>query len=151
LVRDLKTGRSHPRTGDEKDPIATRDIQLGLYGLVTRKLAQQWKMPEKAGVAYVYVSGRGEPERAFATDDDFDKLQAATRDWLKVSVGLLHARLFPRSPDADDCKFCPFSVLCGDSTDRATAVLADTGDGPLRAFRELKMGTEDLPEVANED
>jgi len=77
LLRDLKTGSSHPRSGEEKDPTVARDIQLGLYGLVTKKLARQWKVPDKAGVAYVYVSGRGEPERSFATDEDFDKLLTA--------------------------------------------------------------------------
>jgi len=58
---------------------------------VTKKLARQWKVPDKAGVAYVYVSGRGEPERAFATDEDFDKLLTATRNWLTV-VGRAAAR-----------------------------------------------------------
>ncbi len=147
LLRDLKTGSSHPRSGKEKDPTVARDIQLGLYGLVTKKLARQWKVPDKAGVAYVYVSGRGEPERAFATDEDFDKLLTATRNWLTVSVGLLRARLFPRSPASDDCRFCPFPMLC---SGRATTALADVEDGPLRAFLELKLGDEDALEVADE-
>ena len=66
LLRDLKTGRDHPRIGDEAGPTPGRDVQLGLYGLVARKLAAKWGIPTEIQAAYVYP--RNGEERAFRGD-----------------------------------------------------------------------------------
>ncbi|MEW6272277.1 MAG: PD-(D/E)XK nuclease family protein, partial [Thermodesulfobacteriota bacterium] len=39
LVRDLKTGKAHPRTGKEAAADHRRDVQLALYGMVLRQSA----------------------------------------------------------------------------------------------------------------
>ena len=66
LVRDLKSGKAHPRVKPEADPTPLRDVQLGLYQLAARKLAAAWGTPQKVAGAYAYASGRGDvEERAF--------------------------------------------------------------------------------------
>lgn len=141
LVRDLKSGKAHPRRGDESGPTALRDVQLGVYALATRKLAPAWKVPRRLAAAYVYASGRGEvEERAFR--DDVGELEKATAGWLATAGQLLAARAFPPTPDRDDCRFCPFAPVCGDhAVERACAGLADA-DGPLGRFGALKLGDE---------
>jgi RecB family exonuclease len=62
LVRDLKSGRAHPRRGKEIEPTPVRDLQLGLYQLAARELASAWGTPEKVLAAYAYASGRGAAE-----------------------------------------------------------------------------------------
>lgn len=143
VVRDLKSGRSHPRRGDEADPTPDRDVQLGLYALATRALASAWKVPEKVVAAYVYASGRGEvEERAFRVDPA--ALEAATARWLATAGHLLSERAFTATPDREDCTFCPFRPLCGEATvARARAGLEDEEDGALGRFRALKLGDEE--------
>jgi RecB family exonuclease len=138
VVRDLKTGRSHPRTGDEIGPTPARDVQIALYGLVAEQLAREWKTTEEIEAAYVYVSGRGDEERAFR--DDYGALKDAARSWLTVAHDLLRSRLFPRTPDCDDCGFCPFAPLCSSHQLAATeGALEDAvGMSPLRKFLALK-------------
>ena len=109
LVRDLKTGQDHPRIGDEADPTPVRDVQLGLYGLVTRKLAARWGIPGEVQAAYVYA--RGPSERGFRKDHV--ALEAAAKGWLAVAAGLLSEHSFPPTPREEDCAFCPFAPVCG--------------------------------------
>jgi RecB family exonuclease len=135
LLRDLKSGNDHPRIGKEAGPTPTRDVQLGLYSLVARKMAKQWKIPAKLQAAYVYP--RRSDERAFR--DDHVELEKATKAWLGIAHGLLDARAFPPSPSKEDCKFCPFRVTC-DGQERAAA--AEEAEGAVADFFALKAGPE---------
>src|SRR5262245_49025118 len=141
LVRDLKTGRAHPRIGRATDPDPVRDAQIAIYGLVARELAARWGVPRRVAAAYTYV-GRGAEERSWR--DDFDSVLApAAGGWLAVAGGLLAERGFPRTPNADDCAYCRFRPVCGDDAPgRAAEVLRDT-TGTLARFRDLKTPGED--------
>jgi RecB family exonuclease len=137
LVRDLKTGRAHPRIGNGKNPDPAVDVQIAIYGLVAQALADEWKIPKRVAVAYAYIGRSGAVERAY--EDDFHTLlEPAARRWLTVAAGLLEERRFPRTPNADDCTYCIFRPVCGDAGyARATALLADS-EGVLADFGALK-------------
>jgi len=143
LVRDLKSGATHPRAGKEADPTSFRDVQLGLYQLAAKKLASTWGTPKKVKAAYAYASGRSDvEERAFREDPA--ALEKATKEWLATAAHLLSARAFPPSADERDCEYCPFQPLCGDAAvSRAREGLAEEEDGPLVRFRILKLGEGD--------
>jgi hypothetical protein len=146
LVRDLKSGRSHPRQGAERGPTPLRDVQLGLYQLAAKKLAPRWKTPGRVIAAYVYASGRGEAEeRAFR--DDPAALEEATSDWLALAARLLAERAFAPTPDEGDCGYCPFQPVCGaGSARRAAEGLEEAEDGgALARFRALKLGEGEEP------
>ncbi|MGA8890175.1 MAG: PD-(D/E)XK nuclease family protein [Anaeromyxobacteraceae bacterium] len=136
VVRDLKSGRDHPRAGEEAEPTPTRDVQLGLYGLVARRKAAEWGVPRKLQAAYVYP--RNGAERDFRADHA--DLEAATKEWLAVSHDLLAERSFPPTPVSDDCTFCPFAVIC-DGSGRAAAAVDDS-EGAVAAFFAMKTGVE---------
>jgi RecB family exonuclease len=141
LVRDLKTGNAHPRTGDEADAAPGRDLQLAVYGLVVKKLAREWGVPAKIQAAYVYPRHRGDPERAFR--GDYAELERAGASWLELASRMLHERLFPPTPVADDCAYCVFRHVCGpEATARAAEMLEDA-TGTLAAFRDFKLGEQD--------
>ena len=136
VVRDLKTGRAHPRFGKEAVPDATLDIQIAVYGLVTRLFARRWGVPERVGTAYVYL-GRGADERSWRGDVE-QTLEPAARAWLTLAADLLTHRLFPRTPRSEDCTYCAFRPVCGDDVyERAGEMLA-SGDSVLRRFGALK-------------
>ena len=136
VVRDLKTGRAHPRTGKEAGPDHVRDVQIAVYGLVARQLARQWGVPARVGASYVYVN-RGVEERAWLRDFQ-TALEPEAREWLDVAAGLLEARAFPRTSREEDCAFCAFAPVCGDAVyERAVTILA-TGAGPLPRLAALK-------------
>jgi hypothetical protein len=137
LVRDLKTGRPHPRLGRETNPDPVLDVQIGLYGLVAEALAAEWNVPPRASVAYVYTGYPDRAERAFR--NDFPLLATRTREWLRVAHDLLAARAFPHSPRAGDCDFCPFRAVCGEdaASPRATPPPAPPGSA-LAAFFAMK-------------
>ena len=134
LVRDLKTGQDHPRIGDEADPTPVRDVQLGLYGLVTRKLAARWGIPDEVQAAYVYA--RGPSERGFRKDHV--ALEAAAKGWLAVAAGLLSERSFPPTPREEDCAFCPFAPVCGAAVQGRAAARVDQAEGAVAAFFEAR-------------
>jgi len=134
LVRDLKTGRDHPRIGEEADPTPVRDVQLGLYGLVTRALAAKWNIPGKVQAAYVYA--RGPSERDFRKDHA--PLEAAARGWLAVAAGLLSERAFPPTSRDEDCAFCPFAPVCGAPVQGRAAAHVDGAVGAVAAFFEVR-------------
>ena len=137
LIRDLKTGRAHPRVGREEAPDPVRDVQLALYGLVARALSAEWGVPEQVVAAYVYVDNLAvEKERAFRSD--YERLQQATRSWLDVSGGLLSGRVFPRTPLQDDCSYCDFKPVCGAGAQKRAGELLSRSSGVLAAFKELK-------------
>jgi RecB family exonuclease len=133
LVRDLKTGKAHPRIGDERDPTPARDVQIGLYGLVTRALAPAWGLPARIEAAYVYA--RTGEERAFR-GAEYPALERAAQGWLALSARLLAERSFPPTPDREDCTFCDFRPLCGTAVpDRARAAAgAGTARDATAAF-----------------
>jgi RecB family exonuclease len=136
LLRDLKTGKHKPRNaGDAPDP--ADDIQIGLYGLVTRAHAAEWSLPRELDAAYVYPRAATDPERAFSREE-YERLEATTRQWLAVAAGLLRARAFPRTPRERDCQYCKFKPVCGpDAPERAMQVI-DERPQLLGAFGKLK-------------
>jgi RecB family exonuclease len=137
LLRDVKTGRPQPRSGKRANPDPVVDLQLAIYGLVAEHLAATWKLPATVGVAYAYTTERTDRERSFR--EDFPVLRDAARGWLEIAAHLLADKLFPRTPDDDDCAFCPFVPVCGaDARARAVRLLAGA-DGVLARFRDLKI------------
>jgi RecB family exonuclease len=136
VVRDLKTGRAHPRLGKERAPDHVLDVQIAVYGLVARQLARQWGIPAHVAAAYVYVN-RGVDERAW--DRDFQAtLEPEARAWLELAGALLQARAFPRTSRSDDCAFCAFAPVCGSEVYARAATILATGDGPLVRLAALK-------------
>jgi len=138
LLRDLKTGRDHPRTGEEAGPTPSRDVQLGLYGLVARRLAGEWGIPAELQVAYAYA--RNGEERAFRAD--YGALEEAAGAWLGLSARLLAERSFPPTPDLEDCGTCPFRPVCGDAVPARSRAFREAASGAVAAFLELKGGGE---------
>jgi RecB family exonuclease len=137
LVRDLKTGRDHPRDGDEEGPTPSLDIQLGLYGLVAKRKAGEWGLPKKLQAAYVYP--RSGEERAFRTDHA--ELEEATKEWLAVAGGLLEEHSFPPTPVSGDCDFCPYAPVC-DGAARAVAAV-DDAEKTVARFLALRVEPEE--------
>jgi len=136
VVRDLKTGKARPRRGADEEPIPTLDLQLGLYAAVVKKLAKQWKVPTRVEVAYVHANDLNGRERAFG--DDYPVLAKATKTWLKTATALLSENAFPRTPNSDDCTYCPFNPLCGSGAQARAAQLLATSEGSLELLWELK-------------
>ena len=141
LVRDLKTGRARPRLGKAAVPEPVLDVQVAVYGLVTRLLARGWGLPERVGTAYAYI-GRGVEERAWR-DDFHETLEPAARDWLALAADLLSQRVFPRTPRESDCTHCAFQPVCGDDAYERAAQVLTSGDSLLARFRALKGLDED--------
>jgi RecB family exonuclease len=135
IVRDLKTGRAHPRVGKEAEPDPVLDVQLAVYALATQRLAKDWTLPERVGAAYAFVN-RGAQERAWRQDFD-QALRPTAEKWLGLAGDLLAARTFPRTPEPDDCTYCRFKPVCGDAHGRARELLAK-GTGVLARFATLK-------------
>jgi RecB family exonuclease len=140
LLRDLKTGSVHPRRGGEEGPTPTRDIQLGLYGMVARKLADSWGVPKRLQVAYAYA--RSGDERAFRSD--YSILEKATKAWLDFAARVLSERAFPPTPCTESCTFCPFPPVCGTDVPARAAAAAQSGgaQGAVAEFFRLKQGVE---------
>jgi len=133
VVRDLKTGKQ--RT--EAEPTHTIDAQIALYGLAAQTLAAEWGVPPRVGASYTYVGPHGVSERSFVVDFE-SRLQTAALRWLGVAGELLERRAFPRTPSADDCKYCPFKVPCGEGVSLRAAKLLDATP-ELHDFRALKQ------------
>jgi hypothetical protein len=137
LLRDLKTGKPHPRQGEEEGLDPGLDLQLGLYGIVARELSGAWHVPARVQVAYAYVGHR--EERAWR--GDYDALEAATRGWLALSARLLSDRSFPPTPDVDACTYCAFRPVCGPETPARAA--ASRVRGAAGAYLALFAGDEE--------
>lgn len=138
LVRDLKTGRAKPR-GDKLMP--SYDVQVGLYGIVTREMATEWGVPARIEGAYTYPSDPSGDGRSFT--DDFDDLAEATADWLALAHDLLATHHFPRTPLESDCQYCSFKPVCGRNADVRAVHVLDAVGAPLEAFRNFKLGEPD--------
>jgi RecB family exonuclease len=116
-VRDLKTGRVRDFG---EDPInAGRDLQIGLYVLAVEANAYGGAPVRQA--AYVHPSAAREPDRAFE-GANVEVLRRHTREWLGLARRLLTEGLFPRTPNPEDCKYCPFVSACGDGARERAAV-----------------------------
>jgi hypothetical protein len=128
-VTDLKTGGAHPRQGQDKDPNPLLDLQLAVYA---RALEEETKRPIRS-VRYLYETGE---ERTFA--DDYPALRDKAERWLETAFRLLSERLFPRTPDPNDCSFCPFQTVCGSEAAKRSAARLQAASGTLRTFWELR-------------
>ena len=116
-VRDLKTGRVRDFG---EDPInAPRDLQIGLYVLALE--ASGYGGAPVGLAAYVHPSAAREPDRVFK-GPDVEVLRRHTREWVGIAHQLLRAGAFPRTPNPDDCKYCPFVPACGDSATQQAAI-----------------------------
>jgi hypothetical protein len=135
FIRDLKSGKSHPRAGKESAPIPRIDTQLVVYARALEQVSA-FSGKSVAGVAYVYARRGGDLERRF--EHDLADLLSESQDWLQLSVRLLQHRTFPRTTDPEDCTFCPFKPVCGPkAASRAEAIFA-TVTGHLGSFRDFK-------------
>lgn len=145
LVRDLKSGRAHPRRGEEAGPTLGVDLQLGLHGLVVKQLAGTLHLPKKIGAAYVNVDRAGERDRTFR--NDYAALEEAARGWLDTAMQLFTARAFPRTPSSKDCSRCAFHPVCGDSAADASLGTLIEADGALAAFLDARGGNPEESEA----
>jgi RecB family exonuclease len=137
LVRDLKTASPHLRLGKKRAPDPALDLQIAIYGLVSKYLATEWQIPAHVSAAYAYFGRRGSAERAFRSDFDEILVPEAQR-WLGVAAALLAGRLFPRTPSVSDCSYCCFRPVCGEGAqDRVGRLLAQV-EGALAEFAALK-------------
>lgn len=135
IVRDLKSGKPHPRIGKEAGPVLEVDVQLGLYGLIAQQMAAAKGWARKVAAAYVYPTG-GAQERMFS--DDFVELESDAIGWFRAARALLDEGVFPRTPNRADCNWCPFSTTCSENdVERSAEWLADA-DGARAAYRALK-------------
>ena len=136
-VRDLKTGKPHPRKADSR-PDPALDVQVALYALVASELAGAWGVPVRVSAQYVYASARGVALRDW--DGEMDALLASGKEWLELAGTLLRAGDLPRTPVANDCTYCSFQAVCGEGRNaRAAEVLAGTERlRPLKVLKEAK-------------
>jgi len=141
VVRDLKTGRAHPRSGKERNPDPTLDLQIAVYGLVAQALAADWQIPEHVAAAYVYV-GRGDSAERSYRNDFHELLEPLAQRWIDIASGLLTGRLFPRTPNEKDCSYCCFRPVCGPSAFQRAGELLAGADGVLADFTALKSARE---------
>jgi RecB family exonuclease len=140
VIRDLKTGRAHPRRGREDDPDPVLDIQVAVYGLVARRRAAEWGVPARVSAGYTYV-GNGADERHW---DDLDQgLEASASQWLGLAADLLAAGMFPRTPNPGDCTFCHLRPVCGEGFQERAARLLAEDDALLRRFGQLKAPSDE--------
>jgi hypothetical protein len=113
------------------------DIQIAIYGLVAELLAKKWNLPKQIEVGYAYF-GRPSGERVFGQDFQTLLKPAATK-WLEIAVDLLTDRQFPRTPNQDDCTYCCFRPVCGDTVYSRASVLLGEATGAALEFAKLKM------------
>lgn len=118
------------------DPEVVIDLQLGLYAIVVEQLAARWGVPSVVRPAYVYLDPSS-PHRERSFHNDPEVLRRAARSWLDVAASLISERAFVQTPDAGDCRSCPFSPVCGDVAENSKQRLAGA-TGALALFRELK-------------
>jgi RecB family exonuclease len=140
LIRDLKTGRAKRRK-DADDIRPAYDVQLGVYGLVAEANAVSWDLPPMIEGAYVYPADESGDERSFR--EDFSTLMTHTRSWLTTALDLLEGKRFPRTPNSDDCTYCPFKPVCGPAAQERAHGLLETPDASLTGFAALKLEDDD--------
>jgi hypothetical protein len=135
-VRDLKTGRV--RDFGEEPINAGRDLQIGVYVLALE--ASGYGGAPVGVAAYVHPSALYAPDRRFE-GSNVDVLRRHTRAWLGISRQLVSAGLFPRTPNPDDCRNCPFVPACGtNAAQRAARKLSTLAPAhPLEPFARFKF------------
>ena len=134
-VRDLKTGRA--RDFGEEPINAGRDLQIGVYVLAL-EASGYGGMP--VGVAaYVHPAVPYTLDRSFA-GSNVEVLRRRTHEWLGIARHLLGAGLFPRTPNSEDCRHCPFNPACGtNAAQRAARKLRNLPPAhPLEPFAHFK-------------
>jgi RecB family exonuclease len=134
-IRDLKTGRV--RDFGEERINAGRDLQIGLYVLALE--ASGYGGAPVGVAAYVHPSAAREPDRAFE-GPSVEVLRRHIREWLTLARQLLKDGLFPRTPNPDDCKYCPFVPACGDGARERVALKLSNlpAADPLEPFARFK-------------
>jgi hypothetical protein len=137
LVRDIKTGAGKPRRADD-EPDPGIDLQLAVYALVAKRMAQAWNTPQDAAVAYIYLRS-GESDRSW-WGADYAILERATKAWLAAARETLERSAFARTPNPEDCKYCPFKPVCAPEIHRAAKVLDDPR--AAKRFKLLKLPEE---------
>jgi RecB family exonuclease len=144
-VRDLKTGRV--RDLNEETVNAARDLQIGLYVLALEARGGAAAAERVVHAAYVHPSATQEPDRAFE-GPRLEQLRQQARRWLSIARQLLGTGSFPRTPNREDCTFCPFLAACGDDAHaRSARKLAALPPGHvLAAFAQFKR--QGMPEDA---
>lgn len=120
VVRDIKTGRVYDLIDDPVN--VGRDLQIGVYTLVLEAIEPGVRVEE---ATYVHPSSVHEQERAFA-GGQLDQLRQHTRDWLRIAHAILDAGTFVRTPNADDCRFCPFVPSCGEGAQQRSKAKLST-------------------------
>jgi RecB family exonuclease len=135
-IWDFKTGRCHPKRGDEAGATPALDAQVALYGLVAKKLAKEWNLKADLQVAYVHTNDRAGRLRAF--DSDFAALETAGNSWLEMTADLMAQRSFPRTTNAYSCTYCPFLPVCGPKAAEGSAAWRADADEAVTAFREMQ-------------
>lgn len=136
LLRDLKTGTPHPRTGREAGPLPKLDVQIALYGLVGERMAEAWGTPPQIEVAYAYVERHPARERPFR--EDWLLLRESALRWLDVAARLLAERSFPRTPIDKDCGCCPFGAVCGEAAPGGSMEAEAPTSGPAAEYWALR-------------
>jgi len=136
IVRDLKTGRARPREGELRDPDVELDLQLAVYAAVTSGLATELGTPADVAAGYMYIDHLA-PSRERAFRDDRLALVTAGSRWFDVAMSVVRDQSYVKTPDGDDCRWCPFSAVCGDQSADTAHRLRDA-TGTLAAFRDLK-------------
>jgi RecB family exonuclease len=131
LVRDIKTGTGKPRRADDL-PDPGIDLQVAVYALAAKRMAQEWNTPEQVAVAYMYLRS-GESDRSWR-GTDYAILERAAKGWLATAKQVLEQGAFARSPIEEDCKYCAHKPVCAPEMHRAEAVLEDP-----RVPRRLKL------------
>ena len=134
-VRDLKTGRV--RDFGEDPMNAGRDLQIGLYVLALE--TSGYGQAPVGLAAYVHPSAAQEPDRAFA-GAELERLRRSTREWLDIARQLLSLGAFPRTPNPEDCTYCPFVPACGEGAQQRSAAKLNRlpPQHPLEAFARFK-------------
>jgi RecB family exonuclease len=136
-VRDLKTGRL---VDVPEQPLnAARDLQIGVYAMVLQESARV------SEAAYVSPGPSTTLKRVFA-GPAVERLQQSTRQWLSLAHTLLHKGMFPRTPVAADCRYCPFLSACGSGAQQRSAakLAALPTSHPLHDFLQFKLQGEAL-------
>ena len=67
-------------------------------------------------------------------------LRRRTGSWLRVAYRLLSAGAFPRTPNPDDCRYCPVVAACGEGAQQRSAAKLRSlpADHPLQVFARFK-------------
>jgi hypothetical protein len=146
LVRDLKTGRAHPRTGKDTGPDHRRDVQIAAYGLLAQAMARPWGHPgaNRGGLLVLRPPRRG---------------GARLPQGLRHQSGPGGARVagprrrpsrraeLPADARGHGLRALPVPPVCGPGAPaRAAQVLADC-PGTLGEFRALKRPPPRVPKT----